>query len=81
MSGDEFICLYTGGGLQTFLSQLEKGFPSHIPYETQVLPYLGCSYGYAQYPQDGASFENLLSLADARMYSNKQELHGEKKQD
>ena len=80
MSGDEFICLYTGEGLQAFLSRLEKGFPSHIPYETQALPYLGCCCGYAQYPQDGASFENLLSLADARMYANKQELHREKKQ-
>lgn len=29
MSGDEFICLYTGEGLQAFLSRLEKASPPY----------------------------------------------------
>lgn len=68
MSGDEFICLYTGGDLEGFLVKLQ-GISREIP--KSEMKYQGCSIGYISYPKDSLSLDELIRLADNRMYQNK----------
>ena len=68
MSGDEFVCLYTGAGRQGFLQKLRE---SSLRLPGWEHAYLGCSVGYVSYPETSTSLDTLLLLADREMYVHK----------
>lgn len=69
MSGDEFICLFTDGDPRGFMKKL-----SQLSYTVSdcYIPFKGCSAGRADFPEDSRSLDKLISLADTKMYRNKQ---------
>lgn len=79
-AGDEFVALLpettadliesTVVRAQESLEALE--FPTGRGKNVQV----GASAGWAAYPQDGEGFEELMRIADKRMYRNKMERRG-----
>lgn len=68
MSGDEFICIYTGSDWENYVNRLQK-LPQKLP--DREVPYWGCSFGWARYPQDTVLLDRLIQLADRNMYQNK----------
>lgn len=68
MSGDEFVCIFTGENIGKFIEAFEEGI--HDSFENQI-PFLGVSIGYAQYPEDCDSAEALIKKADTIMYRTK----------
>ncbi len=73
MSGDEFICLYRGDKidllLETFNEKIVKSFGIDKPF-------LGVSIGYAIFPQDASSVDDLIQKADNVMYKVKKQSKG-----
>lgn len=73
MGGDEFVIVMPGAEAGNFqiraaqLSQLAADAGRMITGEN----ILSCAVGSARYPEDGADPEQLLSIADQRMYRNK----------
>jgi diguanylate cyclase (GGDEF)-like protein/putative nucleotidyltransferase with HDIG domain len=73
MGGDEFVIVMPGaeaGNLEiraAQLSQLAADAGRMITGEN----LLSCAVGSARYPEDGSDSEQLLSIADQRMYRNK----------
>lgn len=69
MSGDEFICLFTDEDPRGFMKKLTQ-----LNYSVSdcYIPFKGCSAGRANFPEDGRSLDKLISLADTKMYRNKQ---------
>lgn len=73
MGGDEFVIVMPGVEAGNFqiraaqLSQLAADAGRMITGEN----ILSCAVGYARFPEDGADSEQLLSIADQRMYRNK----------
>lgn len=74
MSGDEFICIYTGTDVLRCLTQLNE-----YPWEEQFrdMEFLGFSLGYSKYPDDSEELDNLIYIADSRMYQQKRHDSGE----
>ncbi len=68
MSGDEFVCIFTGGNIEEFIVTFEERI--HASFENQI-PFLGVSIGYAQYPDDCDCAESLIKKADTIMYGTK----------
>ena len=75
MGGDEFVIVMPGAEAGNFqiralqLSQLAADAGRMITGEN----ILSCAVGSARYPEDGNDPEQLLSIADQRMYRNKYE--------
>jgi diguanylate cyclase (GGDEF)-like protein/putative nucleotidyltransferase with HDIG domain len=73
MGGDEFVIVMPGAHASNFqiratqLSQIAADAGRVITGEN----ILSCAVGSARYPEDGADPEQLLSIADQRMYRNK----------
>lgn len=73
MGGDEFVIVMPGAEGGNFqiraaqLSQLAADAGRMITGEN----ILSCAVGSARFPEDGADSEQLLSIADQRMYRNK----------
>ncbi|MDP8988450.1 MAG: diguanylate cyclase [Acidobacteriota bacterium] len=73
MGGDEFVLVLPGaraGELSGRLEQLRTVI-SQVSREMFSGDLLSISIGTAYYPEDGADAEELLSVADRRMYSEK----------
>jgi len=73
MGGDEFVLVMPGaraGELSARFEQL-RGVISQVSQEMFSGSLLSISIGTAYYPEDGADAEELLSVADRRMYSEK----------
>jgi diguanylate cyclase (GGDEF)-like protein len=72
--GDEFIFLLpdigTAAAAQTFIIKIREITGEPYIIDEQKTSING-SLGYAIYPDDGDSYEDLLKKADARMYHNK----------
>lgn len=68
MSGDEFICIYTGSKILDFLETLNKKIIGSFDMR---IPFLGVSIGYARFPEDAVSLESLIKKADHVMYEVK----------
>ena len=68
IAGDEFACILPEEGLDSFLEAIST-LPSMMT-DSQV-EFLGFSHGIANYPQDGATIEDLLESADQHMYEMK----------
>ncbi|MCL1974968.1 MAG: GGDEF domain-containing protein [Firmicutes bacterium] len=68
VAGDEFVCIFSENGLNTFLEEI-TALPQIMPNSN--VKFLGFSYGVASFPQDGETAESLLQCADRRMYEMK----------
>lgn len=68
MSGDEFICIYIGTDVMRCLTQLNE-----YPWDEQFhdMEFLGFSLGYSKYPDDSEELDDLIYIADSRMYQQK----------
>jgi len=67
-AGDEFICLLTRDYSQFNTDQFKKNIESDMIVD---VPYYGISLGLAYYPMDGINADDLISLADQDMYTEK----------
>lgn len=74
LGGDEFGLILTDipkeCTLMSFWERLEKALKEPIPLQGESLR-VGVSYGSASYPEDGQTSEELLRVADSRMYAMK----------
>ncbi len=73
MGGDEFVLVLPGARAGELTSRLEqlRTVISQVSQEMFSGDLLSISIGTAYYPEDGADAEELLSVADRRMYSEK----------
>jgi len=67
-AGDEFICLLTRDFQQFNTEQFKKNIEKDMIVD---VPYYGVSLGLAYYPMDGITADDLISLADQDMYTEK----------
>jgi diguanylate cyclase (GGDEF)-like protein len=67
-AGDEFICLLTRDFQQFNTGQFKKNIEKDMIVD---VPYYGVSLGLAYYPKDGITADDLISLADQDMYTEK----------
>jgi diguanylate cyclase (GGDEF)-like protein len=71
MGGDEFVLLLPGGRGYSIEERLDE--MRRIAIETAIPAHsVSMSVGAASYPEDGSDAEELLAVADKRMYSAKQ---------
>lgn len=76
--GDEFVALLPGASLEDAESTLERLLQAvnNRPYSMNGVPILmGFSGGAAEYPGEGQSLEQLLHVADQKMYLEKKRLN------
>lgn len=66
ISGDEFVIISRRPDADALPDRL-KMYPDHL----DGLPFLGCSIGWADHPDECATMDALIALADQRMYRNK----------
>ncbi|WP_084413400.1 GGDEF domain-containing protein [Desulfovirgula thermocuniculi] len=69
--GDEFVILFPGKGprQETLRSRIREHLKP-VTFVGAEVP-LSVSLGMARYPADGENIDALLSVADARMYTDK----------
>ena len=72
LSGDEFVYLFEGNEIESFLEKLEN---LKFLRNKSGVPFLGLSLGYSSFPVDGNELSGLLHLADVNMYQNKKLKH------
>ena len=68
--GDEFILLLTEMNPQTTIETITHQLDEPLLIDGQLIT-VTCSYGWASYPADGVSFDELFKVADQRMYQHK----------
>lgn len=68
ISGDEFVCLLTGGKIERFLEQVKEQKWEELD---SGVAFQGVSAGYSAFPTDGRDVDSLLTMADQRMYEEK----------
>jgi diguanylate cyclase (GGDEF)-like protein len=77
--GDEFVLVLSdtdAGHVMERLDRLRSEVKDmECAYEDQILPAASISIGIAQWPEHGATLEELISSADSALYSAK---HGGK---
>ena len=76
-AGDEFVVVLSGcgaGEAEQKRLELQQAIDA-MPFEVRPgrVERLGCSFGVAVFPHDGAVYESLLAVADKRMYKDKGE--------
>ena len=72
--GDEFLILLPGAGLEEAEKTLQRLFKAlqRQPYYLDRTPlFVGFSGGAAEYPEEGRNLEQLLQVADHKMYRQK----------
>ncbi len=72
--GDEFIAIFQGSGEKTITEKMEKIrrlLEKETVHHGKVDLHLNFSFGVSEYPRDGKSIENLVTIADAEMYADK----------
>lgn len=74
IGGDEFVVLlentHEEKDISVFMDSLLKKLSEEIIVNNDVIN-VTCSIGVSKYPEDGISFDELLSVADMAMYANK----------
>lgn len=68
MSGDEFIIISRAKDYQPVTDKL-KHYPPAL--KGMDIPFLGLSLGWADYPEEGSQLDDLIAIADHRMYLDK----------
>lgn len=68
LSGDEFVALHTSEGGDAICANINGMTALPLP---EGIAFLGTSAGLASYPKDGDTLNDLLCVADARMYREK----------
>ncbi|MDO8988611.1 MAG: diguanylate cyclase [Sideroxyarcus sp.] len=71
--GDEFIILMehvTHSAIQTYMLRLREKIESPVEFEGQQLR-VGVSIGFAVYSETAGSLDDMLKMADKRMYEDK----------
>jgi len=68
ISGDEFICIYKNDKIHYFIATFEERIKDI--FEMGV-PFLGVSIGYAKFPKDAHTLDQLINKADKMMYQVK----------
>lgn len=70
--GDEFAVLFASRGprVEKFKARLKENLLAELPYTGGI--EVGISAGVAYCPEDGEDARSLLSVADARMYAEKE---------
>jgi len=79
MGGDEFVLLLAGAepdGVRERIRELDR-MVAAVGTEVCGARFLRLSAGAAFFPDDGRDPEELLAIADARMYQMKRRHHGE----
>jgi diguanylate cyclase (GGDEF)-like protein len=76
LGGDEFLIglktnCFSDQFVKTLCEKVKNSVSAPIAFKGQKLQ-VGASIGIAQYPEDGDSIEQLIKVADQRMYINKQ---------
>ncbi len=79
MGGDEFVVLMPGAQPEVIRerSSLLNDLVAEVGRQVCNADFLRLSVGASYYPDDGSTAEELLAIADARMYEVKREHHGE----
>lgn len=75
MSGDEFICIYMDEKIEMFLEKIDEKI---LNLFEMSIPFLGVSIGYAKFPEDADSLDDLIKKADRKMYKVKKTAKKEK---
>lgn len=74
LGGDEFVVVCTEldsvGEVQIIVDRIYKAISNPISFDHQTMK-VGISIGVATYPDDGRTLEQLLAIADKRMYEEK----------
>lgn len=68
LHGDEFVILSKSLEIDTFCRQMEK---LNFSDTLEGFDFKGLSFGYASFPADGYKLNELLHLADLKMYEIK----------
>ncbi|MTI81108.1 MAG: diguanylate cyclase [Firmicutes bacterium] len=68
ISGDEFVCIYHENYIDLFLATFDEKIMSYFGMD---IPFLGVSIGYASFPQEANSIDELIHKADKVMYKVK----------
>lgn len=74
LGGDEFVIAITDDSSSSYVKQLEERLHKIIRKPVALDEFdlhVDISLGIATYPQDGETTEELLKIADQRMYENK----------
>lgn len=85
MFGDDAALVRMGGDEFVAVVELQGGCRARVEYYKQLLtkslaePFvvddvvinISASVGWAQFPNDGEDYDNLMKVADERMYINK----------
>lgn len=66
ISGDEFVIISRTHDRHVLMDRLHN-----YPKSLEDIEFLGCSVGFADYPQEETSLDSLIALADQRMYQDK----------
>ncbi|MEL7597349.1 MAG: GGDEF domain-containing protein, partial [Clostridiaceae bacterium] len=81
LGGDEFVGVFFNRDLQTLIERFEELI---IHFENNPVAFQGnkfiCSYSYgiADFPKDGEEYDELMKIADERMYKYKQKIKNSK---
>lgn len=81
LGGDEFVGVFFNRDLQTLIEIFEELI---IHFENNPVAFQGnkfiCSYSYgiADFPKDGEEYDELMKIADERMYKYKQKIKNSK---
>ena len=67
MSGDEFVCLYTGRETPEFVKNIRL-LPRVI--QEEKIPFWGCSVGVSCYPEDSCSLDRLIDVYKRQSWYN-----------
>ena len=70
LGGDEFVVAILLGGEEDNIKKIVNRTRGEIE---KNLPEISFSYGYVKYPEDGKNIQELVKIADERMYNNKRE--------
>lgn len=74
ISGDEFVVLKDGSLCNQACMEFES---LRFLNDPSGIKFLGLSTGHANYPEDAKNINELLGIADSRMYQNKKKKHKE----
>jgi diguanylate cyclase (GGDEF)-like protein/putative nucleotidyltransferase with HDIG domain len=79
MGGDEFVMLMPGAQKEVIRerSGILNELVSEVGRQVCKADFLRLSVGASYYPDDGSNAEELLAIADMRMYEVKRQHHGE----
>ncbi len=79
MGGDEFVLLLPDPQPDMIRRQVDRldAVVARAGHEVCRVDFLRLSVGVSYYPEDGTNAEELLAIADSRMYEVKRQHHGE----